>query len=137
MNTDTDKHVENRAFDHYFGTMPGVRGFADANLQMNGDKPVWNQVVNSKMTTKADHINPWYLNYLGGQWNEATQCMYAGSNGWFENHAAWNHGTNDHWAMNNTVYSIGYFQKQDIPIQWALADGWVLGDMYQVLPNLS
>ncbi|KAM0738212.1 hypothetical protein ACQRIT_007404 [Beauveria bassiana] len=122
---------ENRAFDHYFGTMPGVRGFADANLQMNGDKPVWNQVVDAKMTTKANHINPWYLNYLGGEWNDITQCMYAGSNGWFENHAAWNHGTNDHWAMNNTVYSIGYFQQKDIPIQWALADGWVIGDMYQ------
>ncbi|KAL1988863.1 hypothetical protein VTN96DRAFT_6852 [Rasamsonia emersonii] len=36
------KHVvlfmqENRAFDHYFGTMAGVRGFADPNVQVNPD----------------------------------------------------------------------------------------------------
>jgi phospholipase C len=111
--------------------MAGVRGFADANLQMNGDKPVWNQLVSPEMTTEADHLNPWYINYLGGEWNDATQCMYAGSNGWTANHAAWNFGTNDHWALNNTPYSIGYYEKKDIPIQWALADGWVVGDMYQ------
>ena len=35
---------ENRSFDHYFGTMPGVRGFADRFplVQTNGDY-VWNQ----------------------------------------------------------------------------------------------
>jgi len=26
---------ENRAFDHYYGTMPGVRGFKDPNVQSN------------------------------------------------------------------------------------------------------
>lgn len=112
--------------------MPGVRGFADANLQMNGNKPVWNQVVTPQMTTQADHINPWYINYLGGDYEESTQCMHSGSNSWYENQAAWNHGTNDHWAVNNTVYSIGYYQEKDIPVQWAIANGWVVGDMYQV-----
>jgi phospholipase C len=34
------KHVvmimfENRSFDHYFGTMAGVRGFSDPNVQVN------------------------------------------------------------------------------------------------------
>lgn len=27
--------MENRSFDHYFGTMAGVRGFADPNVQVN------------------------------------------------------------------------------------------------------
>lgn len=36
------KHVvlfmqENRAFDHYFGTMPGVRGFQDPNAHVSKD----------------------------------------------------------------------------------------------------
>ncbi len=36
------KHVvifmqENRAFDHYFGTMAGVQGFSDPNVQVNAD----------------------------------------------------------------------------------------------------
>jgi phospholipase C len=28
---------ENRAFDHYFGTLHGVRGFLDPNVQSNPD----------------------------------------------------------------------------------------------------
>lgn len=28
---------ENRAFDHYYGTMAGVRGFADPNVQVNSN----------------------------------------------------------------------------------------------------
>ena len=36
------KHVvlfmqENRAFDHYFGTMAGVRGFQDPNVQVSNN----------------------------------------------------------------------------------------------------
>ena len=101
------KHVvlfmqENRAFDHYFGTMPGtyslfwssidcpdvgvgigVRGFADPNVQVNPDgRTVWQQLVSNNMSEKAEHLTPWYLNYLGGDWLEATQCMVAGSNAW-------------------------------------------------------
>ncbi|KND91864.1 Non-hemolytic phospholipase C [Tolypocladium ophioglossoides CBS 100239] len=123
--------VQNRAFDHYFGTMAGVRGFKDANLQMNGNLPVWKQLTTPDLTTDSQYVAPWYLNYLGGNWSEATQCMSAGSNGWYQNHAAWNFGTNDHWAMNNTPWSIGFYKKEDVPTQWALADGWVVGDMYQ------
>ena len=46
------KHVvlfmqENRAFDHYFGTMAGVRGFQDPNVQVsnNTGKNVFHQPV--------------------------------------------------------------------------------------------
>ncbi|KAG8418876.1 hypothetical protein J3459_011932 [Metarhizium acridum] len=38
---------------------------------------------------------------------------------------------NDHWALNNTPYSIGYYKRDDLPTQWALAENWVVGDMYQ------
>jgi phospholipase C len=34
---------ENRAFDHYFGTMAGVRGFSDPNVAVDSGKPVWYQ----------------------------------------------------------------------------------------------
>lgn len=35
---------ENRAFNHYFGTMAGVRGFNDPNVQVNSDgRSVWYQ----------------------------------------------------------------------------------------------
>lgn len=35
---------ENRAFDHYFGTMAGVRGFKDPNVQVDaGNRSVYYQ----------------------------------------------------------------------------------------------
>lgn len=112
--------------------MAGVRGFNDANLQMNGKVPVWKQKTTPEMTKDADYVTPWYLNYLGGNWSQATQCMTSGSNGWHENHAAWNFGTNDHWAMNNTPWSIGFYKRDDVPVQWSLAENFIVGDMYQV-----
>jgi phospholipase C len=112
--------------------MAGVRGFADANLQMNDGVPVWKQVTNSQLTNETDYVTPFYINYLGGNWTEATQCMVSGSNSWQENHAAWNSGRNDRWAVDNSPYSIGFYKRQDIPIQFALADSFVVADMYQV-----
>ncbi|SCO42877.1 related to non-hemolytic phospholipase C precursor [Fusarium fujikuroi] len=122
---------ENRAFDHYFGTMPGVRGFADPNVQYNNGIPVWKQQVTPQQSKDTDYITPWYINYLGGTWPEATQCMSAGSNGWDANQAAWNHGANNQWAVKNTPYSIGYYKRDDLPVHFALAEEWTVGDMYQ------
>jgi phospholipase C len=68
---------ENRAFDHYFGTMAGVRGFKDPNVKVNGNRPVWYQQVNAQLSNATDYLLPWYLNYLGGTWQQATQCMTA------------------------------------------------------------
>ena len=49
------KHIvlfmqENRAFDHYFGTMAGVRGFKDPNVHIsnNTGKSVFHQPVDAK-----------------------------------------------------------------------------------------
>ncbi|ETI23478.1 hypothetical protein G647_05280 [Cladophialophora carrionii CBS 160.54] len=123
---------ENRAFDHYFGTMAGVRGFSDPNVQVNPNgKSVWYQKLNKTITKDADYLLPFYLNELGGHWLNATQCMDAGSNGYEENHLAYNGGLNDHWALNNTPWSWGYYKRNDLPVQFALAEGWTVGDMYQ------
>lgn len=95
---------ENRAFDHYFGTMAGIRGFSDPNVQVNDGKPLWYQKVNSTLTNATDALLPWYLNYLGGHWVEATQCIEAGDNGWSANHDALDGGLNDNWPVGNTPW---------------------------------
>lgn len=112
--------------------MAGVRGFSDPNVQVNDGKPVWQQEVNPTLVSNTSYLLPWYLNYLGGTFPEATQCMVAGSNGWQENHAALNGGLNNHWVTNNTASSWGHYQRGDIPVQFSIADGWTVGDMYQV-----
>jgi phospholipase C len=123
---------ENRAFNHYFGTMSGVRGFSDPNVEVtDGKKPVWYQEIDSTLTNTTTHLLPWYLNYLGGSWDAATQCMIAGDNGWNDNHAALNNGLNNKWALNNTPWSWGYFTRRELPVHFAIAEGWTVGDMYQ------
>jgi phospholipase C len=57
--------------------------------------------------------------------------MLAGSNSWQANHQALNGGLNDHWALNNTPYSLGYYKRSDLPVHYAIADAWTIGDMYQ------
>ncbi|PWY90012.1 non-hemolytic phospholipase C precursor, partial [Aspergillus heteromorphus CBS 117.55] len=131
------KHVvifmqENRSWNSYFGTMAGVRGFNDPNVQVNSDGlPVWYQQVDPDMSTDTKTLLPWYLGYQGGNSTDAIQCMAAGDNGYTDSHAALNDGLNNHWARNNTPWSWGYLKRDDIPIQYAIAEGWTAGDMYQ------
>ncbi|PGH33019.1 phospholipase C [[Emmonsia] crescens] len=123
---------ENRSWDTYFGTMAGARGFNDPNVQINPNgRPLWYQPVDSNMSNDTETLLPWYLGYLQGNWSQAIQCMAAGSNGYAENHASINGGLNDGWARNNTPWSWGYLKRQDLPVQFAIAEGWTIGDMYQ------
>lgn len=88
------------------------------------------------MSNATDTLLPFYLNYLGGDFVNSTQCMQAGSNVWTPNHAALNYGLNNHWARNNSQWSWGYFKKQDIPVHFSIAESFTVGDMYQVSLNL-
>ncbi|KAH8802981.1 phosphoesterase family-domain-containing protein [Xylogone sp. PMI_703] len=123
---------ENRAFDHYFGTMAGVRGFSDPNVQVNSNgRSVWQQNVTAALSKDADYLLPWHMTYLGGKYINGTQCIGAGSNGWTANKNAYNYGRNDGWAIFQTPYSWAYFDRDDIPVHYAIADGYSSGDMYQ------
>ena len=72
---------ENRAFDHYFGTMAGVRGFQDPNVHISKHtgKDVFHQPVNSSMwdgdseqpasyypPKNVTELKPWHIPYQGG-----------------------------------------------------------------------
>lgn len=83
------------------------------------------------MSDKTDYLLPWHLNYLGGDWPNATQCMVAGDNGYASNQAALNQDLNNHWATNNTPYSWGYFKREDLPVHFAMAEAYTINDMYQ------
>ncbi|KAL2206868.1 non-hemolytic phospholipase c [Sarocladium strictum] len=128
------KHVvmmmlDNRSFQHYFGTMAGVRGFADPNVQINPDgRSVWYQNVTG-LTDKADWMLPYWFNYKGGEeaWNKS-QCLCAGANNWIPTQQALNGGLNNKWAQIDKPQSWGYFKREDLPYHFALADAYTLGD---------
>ncbi|KAG5970183.1 hypothetical protein E4U58_000641 [Claviceps cyperi] len=116
------KHIvlfmqENRAFDHargltksreqYFGTMAGVRGFGDPHVQINPDgRSTFEQAIQPRNGVSIS--KPWHINYLGGEWTSATQCMGAGDNGWGAMHSAFSGG------------------RQDIPIHFDIAEGMII-----------
>ena len=61
------KHVvilmqENRSFDHYFGSLRGVRGFGDrATIQLPGGLPVWQQPATAPGLPVTATQYPWPL----------------------------------------------------------------------------
>ncbi|MDX6348069.1 MAG: phospholipase [Streptomyces sp.] len=129
------KHVvvlmqENRSFDHYFGTLKGVRGFADRSaITLPGGYPVFNQPNGS-----GRHY-PWKLSATaaaGGVDPETlAQCNGDLPHSWSSQHAAWNQGQLDSWVSGvGNVRSLGYLDRGDIPFHHALADAYTICDSY-------
>lgn len=116
----------------YFGTLPGVRGFADPNVQINADnRSTFQQPVTANQSTAVDQLTPWYFNYLGGDWEDATQCTSGGGYSWQSMHTSYNHGESNQWVAGNSPYSLGYFKRKELPTHFDVADGWTIADMYQ------
>jgi phospholipase C len=121
---------ENRSFEHYFGTMPGVRGYSDRFTipQASGNSVFAQQGASG--IVPAFYMNP-----------STTQAMYVGGDhGWASQHAAWNNGIMNDWpAAKNSVggdsaaasaASMGYLMEQDLPFRRALAQAYTLCDHY-------
>ncbi|KAL8280901.1 hypothetical protein RQP46_006580 [Phenoliferia psychrophenolica] len=124
---------ENRAFDHYFGSLAGVRGFQDPNAHVlaNG-RTSFHQKVAGAVSALTDYLLPFWLPYQGEPGRAAAvQCGLAGLNAFSNNQAALAAGENDMWVLANDPHSVGYFRRSDIPVQFGVADGWTVGDMYQ------
>lgn len=120
------KHVvilmqENRSFDHYFGTLRGVRGFGDRHtIPMESGKPVWFQSDGQK------DVPPFHLD------TKTTNAIaHPGTPHSFgDSQAAWNQGKFGFWPKYKNPYSMGYFKREDIPFQFALAEAFTICDAY-------
>jgi len=136
------KHVvvvmqENRSFDHYFGSLKGVRGFGDrATILLPGGKSVWEQP--ELPTAGAPTQYPWPLSgthlydgkvppspELGG-------ANYPGtSHSWEDQHGAWYGGLMNGWvAAKGGPTTLGFLTRADLPYHYALADAYTIGDAY-------
>ncbi|HEU5408613.1 MAG TPA: phospholipase C, phosphocholine-specific [Nitrospira sp.] len=127
---------ENRSFDHYFGTLRGVRGFNDPRpATLPNGKPVWYQPPASVRTKRyhsrglshhAEHVLPWYLNPMN-----TTEYQAGTDHGWSSGHLAWNHGKYDQWVnQKQDVLTMGHLKRQDVSFHYALADAFTLCDSY-------
>jgi len=120
------KHVvflmqENRGFDHYFGTMSGVRGFGDRfPITLPSGQPVWSQSNGTKV------IPPYHLDPS----TSSALLVPDTPHSYSDAQAAWNQGIMGQWPRFKTEYSMGHYLRADIPFQFALADAFTVCDAY-------
>jgi phospholipase C len=113
---------ENRSFDHYFGSLRGVRGFGDPRVEKFADgNPVWYQPDGS-----GGYVLPFRpdLSNLGLTFIEDTD------HSWDLTHVAWNQGVYDGWVQTKGTTSMAYLTRQDIPFHYALTDAFTVCDDY-------
>ncbi|MFD5700524.1 phosphocholine-specific phospholipase C, partial [Streptomyces lasiicapitis] len=112
---------ENRSFDHYFGTMKGVRGFGDPRpVTLPSGKPVWHQAGGGK------EVLPFHpdADDLGMQFIAGLDHDWAGG------HKAFNNGAYDQWIPAKSERTMAYLTRGDIPFHYALADAFTVCDAY-------
>lgn len=130
------KHVvllmqENRSFDHYFGTLAGVRGFDDPQaLKLPNGKSVFYQ-------PDTENPNGYLLPFHLDTRKTSAQKIPSTSHAWSVQHDAWNGGKMDNWMPAHrkadgvkAPYVMGYHTRTDIPFQFALAEAFTICDAY-------
>ena len=113
--------MENRSFDHYLGTLGGVRGFNDAaTLPIAGQPSVFQQPHG------AGALEPFHAD------STTTNALSMSSlpHGWPDGHAAWNTARWDNWVAAKGVNTMAYFTRDDLPFHYALADSFTVCDQY-------
>ena len=116
---------ENRSFDHYFGTMNGVRGFGDRfPVPLPGGRTVWAQ---GHTKTAPPVIAPFPLNT---QQTFAHMRVEGTPHSWADAQYAWDHGRMTNWPDQKHPHAMGHYEQADIPFQWALANAFTICDAY-------
>ena len=123
------KHVvilmqENRSFDHYYGSLQGVRGFGDQQiLKYQNGTTVFQQPdsANSTGTLLPFHMDSSKVN-----------AQNAGDldHSWSGDHSARNNGLWNNWVSAKSAQTMGYFTRADLPFNYALADAFTICDGY-------
>ncbi|HUN37029.1 MAG TPA: alkaline phosphatase family protein [Trebonia sp.] len=133
---------ENRSFDHYFGAMPGVRGFADKSVSSS---------VFYQKDTSPGNTQGYLLPFHADTHSSNAMQIPSNSHSWGPLHDCWNNGAMDSFVLTQTSatdptlpfsdsslsyqgaagqYTMAYFKRDDIPFHWALADAFTICDGY-------
>lgn len=111
---------ENRSFDHFFGTLKGVRGFNDPRaVRLPNNNKVWLQEDQKGNTFAPFHvdINKTKITWQGGL-----------AHSWPDQVAARNQGRHNNWVPAKSSMCLGYYKREDIPFYYALADAFTICD---------
>jgi phospholipase C len=120
---------ENRSFDHCYGSLKGVRGFKDPRaITLPDGDPVWFQ-----KNAEGNAYAPFRLNI------KETKSTWTGSlpHSWTNQVDARNNGKFDKWLIAKpsghkefarAPLTMGYYDREDIPFYYALADAFTVCD---------
>jgi len=123
---------ENRSFDHYFGTFPGVVGFSDPHaLKLPTGLSVFQQ---PDPDNPDGWLEPWHMSTI----TTGAAAVPSLSHNWGPQHDSWDNGLMDGWVRthiasdspNNGPFTMGYYTQEDIPFHWAVAQAFTLLDNY-------
>lgn len=135
---------ENRSFDHCFGSLQGVRGFNDPRaVRLPNGNPVWCQTDQEGKTYSPFRldIKDSRIAWMGDLPHSRPSQV-----------DAWNKGKYDQWLIakrsghkeySHMPLTLGYYTREDIPFNYALADAFTVCDqnfsaaMTSTTPNRS
>ena len=110
---------ENRSFDHYLGTLRGVRGFDDPRpAPLPSGAPVWEQ------PSSRGPLLPFHLDTA----TSSAQCLGDIDHTWKGSHEQWKNW--DAWVKVKGRMCMGHFTRTDLPYYHALADAFTVCDAY-------
>ena len=112
---------ENRSFDHYFGTLQACAGSVTASRSRSRtDATVWQQSNGTRI------VQPYHLDSTTGN----AQRVDGTPHSWSDAHDAWDDGRMSAWPEVKDDWSMGYYERAEVPFQFALADAFTLCDAY-------
>ncbi|MEU9759554.1 phosphocholine-specific phospholipase C [Streptomyces sp. NPDC047987] len=117
---------ENRSFDHYFGTLRGVRGFGDRNaIELPSGRPVFEQPA-----PLGASVLPFPVRGAAETQKKDLQYIGALDHSWNGGATAWADGWMNGWVSAKTAATMAYYDRRDIPLHYELADTFTVCDAY-------
>ena len=117
---------ENRAMDHYFGMLNGVRGFND-----RAAPPLRSGLSSFYQPIDQEDLNQYRLPFKIDTDKTAAQCMPAPQMWYPTDIDIWNDGRMDGFeTARDGGMGMSYFTRETLPYYYALADGFAVGDQY-------
>lgn len=118
---------ENRAYDHYYGTLQGVRGWNDRTAipLPNGHSSFYQPV--SSETSPTEYYLPFHVDTL----TTSAVCMDAPTMNYPTDILIYHEGRYDAWnTAREAGMGMSYFNRTDLPYYYTLYDNFAAGDQY-------
>ena len=123
---------ENRSFDHYFGMLPGVRGY--------GDKTVPRSIFEQPGYEAPGYDGVLLPFHATGDSPPGQLCFPDITHSWVPQHESWNEGAMDGFLKAHLKWdedpsevapaTMAYYTREDIPYYYALAEKFTVCDHY-------